>query len=67
MIPDIGWEREQNEHPEEFNKMLERHYPLGRLGTPEEVANVVTFLASGKASFVNGAAIPVDGAEGRSF
>lgn len=36
-------------------------------GTPEEVASMVTFLCSEKASLVNGTSIPVDGAEGKSF
>lgn len=36
-------------------------HPIGRLGKPEEVANVVLFLASDEASFVNGAALLVDG------
>jgi len=35
--------------------------PMGRIGTPEEVANVVCFLASDAASYVTGANIPVDG------
>jgi NAD(P)-dependent dehydrogenase (short-subunit alcohol dehydrogenase family) len=38
--------------------------PMRRLGQPEEIAEVATFLASDRASFVNGAIIPVDG--GRS-
>lgn len=40
---------------------LAKLHPIGRLGKPEEVANVVLFLASDAASFVNGAAILVDG------
>lgn len=35
--------------------------PMGRLGSPEEVANVVHFLASDASSYVTGANIPVDG------
>jgi NAD(P)-dependent dehydrogenase (short-subunit alcohol dehydrogenase family) len=36
--------------------------PLGRLGTPEEVARVALFLASNAASYVTGAIVPMDGA-----
>jgi meso-butanediol dehydrogenase/(S,S)-butanediol dehydrogenase/diacetyl reductase len=36
--------------------------PMGRIGRPEEVANVALFLASDESSYVSGAVIPVDGA-----
>jgi NAD(P)-dependent dehydrogenase (short-subunit alcohol dehydrogenase family) len=36
-------------------------HPLGRIGKPEEVANVVIFLASSQSSFITGASIMVDG------
>ncbi len=38
-----------------------REVPVKRYGTPEELANVIVFLASEKASFVTGATISVDG------
>ncbi len=36
-------------------------HPLGRIGEPDEVAKLVTFLASDDSSFISGAAIPIDG------
>jgi len=36
-------------------------YPLGRIGTPEEAAHVITFLLSSQASFVTGAVWSLDG------
>ena len=45
---------------EEFAK-IEKEIPLGRMGTSEEVANLVVFLASEKASNITGTAIQVDG------
>jgi 3-oxoacyl-[acyl-carrier protein] reductase len=37
------------------------HTPLGRLGTPEDVAHAYLFLASEEAGFINGAVLTVDG------
>jgi NAD(P)-dependent dehydrogenase (short-subunit alcohol dehydrogenase family) len=37
---------------------------MGRLGTPEEVAQVALFLASDRASYVTGAIVPMDGGAG---
>jgi NAD(P)-dependent dehydrogenase (short-subunit alcohol dehydrogenase family) len=36
-------------------------HPLGRVARPQEVAEVIIFLASDRASFVTGASVPVDG------
>ena len=47
-------------HPQKVAQ-FSRLNPLGRMGTAQEVANVVKFLCSPEASFVNGAIIPVDG------
>jgi NAD(P)-dependent dehydrogenase (short-subunit alcohol dehydrogenase family) len=44
-----------------------RHMPLGRLGTAEEVASVIVFLASSRASFVTGSVYGVDGGSIRSI
>ena len=48
--------------PNLFRQVLSA-IPVGRLGTAREVAEVCVFLASDRASFVNGAAIPVDGGQ----
>ena len=48
--------------PDELLKRMTQRIPLGRLGTPEEVARVAVFLASDAASYVSGAIVPMDGA-----
>jgi 3-oxoacyl-[acyl-carrier protein] reductase len=53
--------------PEEVFSGWERQIPAGRIGTPEEFAAVVTFLASERASYVNGVSLAVDGGIVRSL
>ena len=65
MFPGGGWERFRAEQGERFAEFERREFPWGRLGTPEEVANVVVFLLSERASWINGTNIAVDGAQGR--
>lgn len=48
--------------PEKVIEMMTSKTPLGRLGTPEDIANAYAFLASEDASFISGAVISVDGA-----
>jgi 3-oxoacyl-[acyl-carrier protein] reductase len=62
MIPDTGWAFMRENNHDEFLNYIEK-LPLGRLGEPEEVAGLVTFLCSEKASLINGASIVVDGGE----
>lgn len=46
---------------EAARRKWEAKHPLGRIGTPEEIARTILFLASEEASFVTGAALSVDG------
>ncbi|MEQ8481548.1 MAG: glucose 1-dehydrogenase [Hoeflea sp.] len=43
------------------SQMMDPLHPLGRIGTPQEVANLIVWLCSGQASFMLGAIVPVDG------
>ena len=50
--------------PEEMKEQIRKNTPLGRLAAPDEVAGVITFLASPAAGYITGAVIPVDGGLG---
>jgi 3-oxoacyl-[acyl-carrier protein] reductase len=67
LFPGGGWARRQAADPEGIADMVRRELPLGRFGAPEEVADVVTFLASPRAAWVNGACVVVDGGQSRAM
>lgn len=50
----------------DMEKMASKFYPLGRLGRPDDIAPLITFLASERASWITGQAISVSGGFGRS-
>ena len=58
------YEAQAQEHgrsPQEVKKEATRAIPMGRLGKPEEVGDLITFLASERASYITGASITLDG------
>ena len=58
---------EKNMSYEEYLKDSARNIPIGRLGKPEEIGDVVTFLASPKAAYINGANVLVDGGQAKGI
>ena len=55
------WNTVEESNPQGFKMMLSLN-PMGRMGTPQEVANAAVFLASPRASFITGTNLIVDGA-----
>ena len=58
-----GWDNFKRQNPDSFETYVREGFPMGRLGNPEEVADVIVFLASPRANWINGRHIPVDGLE----
>lgn len=66
-FPGGSWDKRVKQDPEGMKQFVASNIPLGRFGTAEEVADVVAFLASERASLVTGASINVDGGQSRSL
>ena len=66
-FPGGSWFRRQQEDPEGMAEFVRQNLPFGRFGRPEEIGNVVAFLASPRASWVSGGSVPVDGCQSRSL
>ena len=67
LFPGGSWERRQREDPEAIAAFVEGEIPWGRFGTVEEIADVVAFLVSDRASWVVGTSVVVDGGQSRAF
>ena len=63
LCPGNGWDLLCQKEPEMFAEYERDGFPMGRLGRPREVADVILFLASMRANWINGRNIPVDGLE----
>ena len=62
-----SWWKRQQADPEGIAEFVRREIPFNRFGRPEEVGDVVAFVASARASWVSGTSIVVDGCQSRSF
>ena len=61
-----SWWTRQQADPAGIAEFVSREIPFGRFGRPEEIGDVVAFLASARANWISGACLPVDGGQGRS-
>jgi 3-oxoacyl-[acyl-carrier protein] reductase len=66
LFPGGSWHRRQQDDPHGIADFVLRELPFGRFGRAEEVGGVVAFLASGRASWISGACVPVDGCQSKS-
>jgi 3-oxoacyl-[acyl-carrier protein] reductase len=66
MFPGGSWHKRQQADPRGIAEFIKRDLPFGRMGRADEIGAVVAFLASPRASWISGAAIPVDGCQSKS-
>jgi len=66
-FPGGSWDKRCIEDPDGMAEFIRQNLPLGRFGAAEELADVVTFLASPRASLVTGSCVNVDGGQSHSL
>jgi 3-oxoacyl-[acyl-carrier protein] reductase len=67
LFPGGSWWKRQQENPSAIADFVRRELPFGRFGRPEEIGDVVAFLASPRASWVAGTSVVIDGGQSRGF
>lgn len=67
LFPGGSWWKRQQENPTAIAEFVRQELPFGRFGTPQEIGDVVAFLASPRASWISGTSIVVDGCQSRMF
>lgn len=66
-IKGTGWDKEKNKNKNKINSWIKEYIPSNRLGKPEEVADLILFLSSDFASYINGCNIKIDGGKSNGF
>jgi 3-oxoacyl-[acyl-carrier protein] reductase len=66
LFPGSSWDRRVQADPVGMQAFVQQNLPLGRFGTPQEVAALVVFLASPRASLITGSCLTADGAQSHS-
>jgi len=66
-FPGGSWDKRCLEDPDEMAVFIKDNLPMGRFGTVKEVADVVAFLSSPRASWISGACLNVDGVQSKSL
>jgi 3-oxoacyl-[acyl-carrier protein] reductase len=67
LFPGGSWERRLEKDKNKTMQMIDSNVPLGRFGTPEEIADLAVFLCSDAATFITGACFKADGGQTRSY
>ncbi len=66
-FPGGSWDKRVQADPEAMKQFVAANIPMGRFGRADEVADVVSFLASARASWVSGACLTIDGVQSHSL